>query len=72
VSPGLVGTADALAQYEDADAIAATIPAGRFATPEEVAHACVWLASEQASYASGLDLVLDGGGEWPAFLRPGG
>lgn len=72
VTPGLVATADSIGHYPDPDAITATIPMGRFATPQDVANACVWLASEQASYVTGADLVLDGGGDWPAFLRPRG
>jgi NAD(P)-dependent dehydrogenase (short-subunit alcohol dehydrogenase family) len=38
-------------------------------TPEDVARACLFLASPAASYVSGANLVLHGGGEWPAFLR---
>lgn len=72
VSPGLVATADAMAHYPDPDAIAATVPLNRFATPEDVAEACLYLASDKASYASGTNIVLDGGGDWPAFLRPKG
>jgi hypothetical protein len=34
-----------------------------------VAAACLWLASPGSSYVSGANLVLHGGGEWPAFLR---
>ncbi len=71
VSPGLVATDEAMAHYPDPEAIAATVPLGRFATPEDVANACVWLASDQAAYATGTNIVLDGGGDWPAFLRPG-
>jgi hypothetical protein len=37
--------------------------------PEDVAGACLVLASDAASYVSGANLVLHGGGEWPAFLR---
>jgi hypothetical protein len=33
-----------------------------------VAQACLWVASPQASYFSGSNLVLHGGGEKPAFL----
>lgn len=50
--------------------MAATVPLGRMGTPEDVAQACLFLASPAASYISGANLVLHGGGEWPAFLRP--
>ena len=36
------------------------IPAGRMATPEEIAHVALFLASSQASYVSGVVLPLDG------------
>ena len=38
-----------------------TVPFGRAATPGEIAHAFVYLASPQAAYVSGVALVLDGG-----------
>ncbi len=69
VTPGLVATPEAKDHYPNYDAVAATVPLGRFGTPQDVADACLWLASDHASYASGTNLVLDGGGEWPAFLR---
>jgi NAD(P)-dependent dehydrogenase (short-subunit alcohol dehydrogenase family) len=34
---------------------------GRFAETAEVANAALWLASEQASYVNGHELVVDGG-----------
>jgi NAD(P)-dependent dehydrogenase (short-subunit alcohol dehydrogenase family) len=71
VSPGLVLTEEALPHYGDADGlarVAATIPQGRLAQPEEIAAACLYLASPAAAYATGSNLVLDGGGERPAFL----
>jgi 3-oxoacyl-[acyl-carrier protein] reductase len=37
------------------------IPAGRFASAEEVAYAIVFLASQQASYITGHSLAVDGG-----------
>jgi 3-oxoacyl-[acyl-carrier protein] reductase len=37
------------------------IPAGRFGTPEEVAYGVVFLASQQAAYINGTNLVIDGG-----------
>jgi NAD(P)-dependent dehydrogenase (short-subunit alcohol dehydrogenase family) len=72
VSPGLVATPDAEAHYPDPEGIKRTIPAGRFCRPEDVAAAVCWLASTSSSYISGENIVLDGGGDWPAFLRPRG
>jgi 3-oxoacyl-[acyl-carrier protein] reductase len=37
------------------------IPVGRMATPEEVAAAILWLASEQAASTTGQTLLVDGG-----------
>jgi NAD(P)-dependent dehydrogenase (short-subunit alcohol dehydrogenase family) len=71
VSPGLVRTEQSHLHYgneEGIAAVAATIPAGRLATGADVANACVWVASPQASYFSGGNLLLHGGGEKPAFL----
>jgi NAD(P)-dependent dehydrogenase (short-subunit alcohol dehydrogenase family) len=52
--------------------VAATVPLGRMGTPEDVAQACLFLASPAASYVSGANLILHGGGEWPAYLRAQG
>lgn len=68
VTPGLVATPEAAEHYPDVDAAAATVPMGRLGTPADVAAACVWLASDAASYITGASLVLDGGGDRPAFL----
>src|SRR5690606_37538779 len=39
----------------------ASIPLGRFSTPEDVAAACVFLASDEASMITGAALEVDGG-----------
>ena len=72
VTPGLIMTDTAEDHYGDGEvraAVEATVPLGRFGTPENVAAACVWLSSDEAAYATGTHLVLDGGGARPAFLE---
>ena len=43
------------------EALKAEIPTGRFALPEEIAAAAVFLASDAATMINGADLVVDGG-----------
>ena len=71
VAPGFVETESASGHYGDADgvaAVAATVPLRRLAEPDDVADACLFLASSRAAYVSGALLTLHGGGEAPAFL----
>ncbi|WP_030171692.1 SDR family oxidoreductase [Spirillospora albida] len=71
VTLGMVRTELAHLHYGDEDGIAAvgaTVPAGRLADPYEIGAACVYLASDLASYITGSALLLHGGGERPAFL----
>jgi NAD(P)-dependent dehydrogenase (short-subunit alcohol dehydrogenase family) len=71
VVPGMVATESAAEHYGDARGVAAaagTVPLQRMATPDDVADACLFLASPQAAYVSGAALTLHGGGERPAFL----
>ncbi|MGI2258231.1 SDR family oxidoreductase [Shewanella sp. GXUN23E] len=71
VSPGLVKTEQSYLHYGDdagIAAVSATIPAGRMAEPQDIGKACVYLSSEHCLYASGCNLLLNGGGEMPAFL----
>jgi NAD(P)-dependent dehydrogenase (short-subunit alcohol dehydrogenase family) len=49
-------------------AVAATVPLGRMGEAADVADACLFLASPLSRYMSGGNLLLHGGGEWPAFL----
>jgi NAD(P)-dependent dehydrogenase (short-subunit alcohol dehydrogenase family) len=44
-----------------ADGFAAQVPMKRLGTPEEVARAVVFLASDEASYITGVELNVDGG-----------
>jgi len=72
VTAGLVRTEQAHLHYGDEEGIArvaATVPLGRMADPEDIAEACLFLASPAASYVSGANLLLHGGGERPAFLE---
>jgi 3-oxoacyl-[acyl-carrier protein] reductase len=43
------------------DAYIASVPAGRFGTPAEIAHAVSFFATEQAAFVTGQRLVVDGG-----------
>jgi NAD(P)-dependent dehydrogenase (short-subunit alcohol dehydrogenase family) len=47
------------------------IPMGRMARPDDVASACLYLASPMAGYVSGADLGVEGGGEFPARFLAG-
>jgi NAD(P)-dependent dehydrogenase (short-subunit alcohol dehydrogenase family) len=71
VVPGFVATETTAEHYGDparVAAIAATVPLRRMAAPDDVAGACLFLASPRAAYISGACLTLHGGGESPAFL----
>ncbi|MDA7843856.1 beta-ketoacyl-ACP reductase [Pontimonas sp.] len=62
VAPGFIDTDMTKALPEEQQqAYLASIPAARFATPDEVASAVVWLASNDASYISGAVIPVDGG-----------
>ncbi|MGD8316645.1 MAG: SDR family oxidoreductase [Myxococcales bacterium] len=71
ISAGLIRTAQAHLHYGDEagiERVAETVPLRRLGTPEDIARACLFLASPLAGYVSGANLLLHGGGETPAFL----
>jgi NAD(P)-dependent dehydrogenase (short-subunit alcohol dehydrogenase family) len=75
ISAGMIETELAHLHYGEGEAralVAATVPLGRLGTPADVAEACLWLASPLASYVSGANLLVHGGGERPAFLAATG
>jgi NAD(P)-dependent dehydrogenase (short-subunit alcohol dehydrogenase family) len=68
VSPGTIdtpGLSDLLASSEVGEqrkkTISTTVPLGRFGTPDDIAKAVVFLASDDASYITGTELFVDGG-----------
>ena len=67
VTVGLLDTERTPETYGDGVAVAATIPMGRLAAVQDVAAACVMLSSPALAYVTGAELVVDGGGEVPAF-----
>jgi len=71
ISPGLIRTEQSHLHYGDEagiQAVGRTIPAGRMGEPDDIANACLFAASPMATYFSGTNLLLHGGGEKPAFL----
>ena len=62
VAPGFIET-DMTAELpeEQQAAYKKSIPAGRFASPAEVARVITWLASDDAAYISGAVIPVDGG-----------
>ncbi len=62
VAPGFIETDMTASLAEDQQkAYQQSIPAGRFATPLEVARVVAWLASDDAAYISGAVIPVDGG-----------
>jgi len=62
IAPGFIATAmtDAL-NDQQREAILGKIPAGAMGTPEDIASAAVYLASEEAAYMTGQTLHVNGG-----------
>ncbi len=66
IHPGAIATPMTEAQRADpeGDKIIPLVPIGRYAQPEEVAYGVLYLASDESSYVTGSELVIDGG--WTA------
>lgn len=62
IHPGIIATPMIAAQDAaiTADVVAAT-PLKRLGTPQEIAYGAVFLASDESSYVTGAELVIDGG-----------
>lgn len=64
VHPGFAMTAATQERFsipEEAAPRLSRVPMGRFATADDVAHAIVYLASEESSWVTGVELAIDGG-----------
>ncbi len=68
---GLIKTEASQAHYggeQGMKRLEARLPSGRMGTPDDIANACLYLASRRAAYVSGAALEVFGGGEPPSFL----
>ena len=62
ICPGFISTAMTKAMPKEVlDGMAAKVPVARLGATEDIANACLFLASEQASYINGAVLSVDGG-----------
>lgn len=71
ITAGLILTEEGRAFYgddESVDKVAATIPMQRMGTPHDIADACLFATSDGASWITGSNVVVHGGGERPGYL----
>jgi NAD(P)-dependent dehydrogenase (short-subunit alcohol dehydrogenase family) len=67
ISPGMIDTpmlrslGKVLGEEELMKAVISSVPLGRMGTPDEIAKAVAFLASDDSSYITGIELFEDGG-----------
>ncbi len=65
VVPGPIDGTEGMARLAPNDKarndVMGTVPMGRFGLPSDVAHACLYLASDSANYVNGINIATDGG-----------
>ena len=70
VAPGMILTPMTASHWEkpeNAAFLKTRVPVGRIGTPEDIGHACVFLASREAEYINGVSLRVDGGHQAVCF-----
>jgi NAD(P)-dependent dehydrogenase (short-subunit alcohol dehydrogenase family) len=71
VTAGLIATEQADLYYggeEGIKRVSAIMPMARMGTPDDIGDACIFLASDLATWITGTNLVVHGGGEKPSYI----
>ena len=61
VHPGPIDTPMLGSRYSDSQLLMERVPLGRVGTPEEIAYGVLYLATDESSFVTGSELVIDGG-----------